>query len=38
MTALAYREFLLGWDGEITRVVTVGDELVPVQAEPCGQG
>lgn len=33
MTAQAYREFLLGWDGEITRVVTVGDELVPVQAE-----
>lgn len=34
MTALAYREFLLGWDGEITRVVTVGNELVRVEAEP----
>ncbi|MFY9776021.1 MAG: hypothetical protein WAK28_15785 [Trebonia sp.] len=38
MTAQAYREFLLGWDGEITRVVTVGDELVPVQAEPMRPG
>jgi hypothetical protein len=31
---LAYREFLLGSDGELTRVVTVGNELVPVEAEP----
>ena len=33
MTPSAYREFLLGWDGEITRVLTVGNEPVPVEPE-----